>query len=129
MNPKGHPETLTNRGKGRKKGQVNKCTKVKEEFFQAYYKLGGLKNLLKLFADKKWCKACGALYPADHKDKRCTCGGVLKLISGEAVQRQFMFGVLPQLMPKKTEPEGKGVVILEVERIEKDPKSGLGEDD
>ena len=121
-------QNLTRKGKGRPKGALNKCTQVKEEFFQAYYKLGGLKNLLKLFADKKWCKACGALYPANYEYKCCTCGQALKLISGEAVQRQFMFGVLPQLMPKKTELEGNvglsGSLKIEIVGREKKDHQG-----
>jgi hypothetical protein len=131
MNPKGNPENLTRKGKGRPKGSVNKCTQVKEEFFQAYFKLGGLKNLLKLFADKKWCSACGQTYPAKHLEKMCTCGQRLKLIPGDITQKQFIFNVLPQLIPKKTEIEGKGisVVVLEARKVQKPPNSGLGEEE
>jgi hypothetical protein len=126
-----NPNSLKNLRKGGgRKGQPNKCTQVKDEFFQAYFKLGGLKNLLKLFADKKFCSACKTLYPANHKEKFCTCGQLLVVISGETTQKQFLFGVLPQLMPKKTDIDGKGinVIILEALRIDKGPKAGLGDD-
>jgi len=87
--------------KGKPKGAVSKYVKVRDDFFKAYYKLGGLKNLLTLFEDRRWCRECGNTYPAEPYRKDCECGKPLKLQSGQSTEKEFMFKVLPGLMPKK----------------------------
>lgn len=94
---------------GRKVGAVNKCVKVKDDFFKAYYKLGGLKNLLTLFDDKRVCNLCGKEFTLDDPLLQCDnpdCNGRIRFQRGKNTEREFFFRVLPQLMPKKVDLEG-----------------------
>ena len=100
--------------RGKPKGAISACTKAKNDFFKAYFKLGGLRNLMHLFEDRKWCKACGTNYPRDYDQKFCKCGEVVKFIPGEITQREFFFKVLPQLMPRRADIEGNLSGILTI---------------
>jgi hypothetical protein len=115
---------------GKPRGAVSACTRAKNDFFKAYFKLGGLKNLMHLFEDRKWCKACGTNYPRDYDQKFCKCGELVKLIPGEITQREFFFKVLPQLMPKKADVDLKGssVIILEAGPVNKPINSGISDE-
>jgi hypothetical protein len=75
MNPKGKPENLTNR-KGRPKGALNKCTRAKEEYFRAFFQLGGIKYLKQELKESKRSRG------------------------------KYLLDTLPSLMPKKTDIEG-----------------------
>ena len=46
-NPKGNAANLTNAGKGRPLGAKNKFTKLKEDYLEAFEKLGGVESLFK----------------------------------------------------------------------------------
>lgn len=89
---------------GRPKGAVGKCVKVKDDFFKAYFKLGGLKNLLTLFDDKRVCITCGKDFALDSPLVECDlCNGRIRFQSGKVVEREFLMRVLPQLMPKRVD--------------------------
>jgi len=61
-------------GPGRPRGSKSKGAKIKDDFFNAYFKMGGKKWLLGFLADKRNA-------------------------------REFLFKVLPSLMPKKVDLE------------------------
>jgi len=44
-NPKGNPDNLTAKGKGRKKGSKNKFTNIKQAFLDAFEQVGGMNEL------------------------------------------------------------------------------------
>jgi len=92
---------------GKPTGAVSKYVKVRNDFFKAYYKLGGFKNFLTLFETRRWCRACGNTYPEEPYKKFCDCGELLKLQSGQSTQKEFFFKVLPGLMPKKFDLDAK----------------------
>jgi hypothetical protein len=73
MNPKGMPQNMTRKGMGRPKGVKNKCTKAKEEYFRAFFQLGGIKYLKQELKESKRSRG------------------------------KYLLDTLPSLMPKKTE--------------------------
>ena len=44
-NPKGNAANLTNAGKGRPRGSRNKFTKLKDDYLEAFEKMGGVEGL------------------------------------------------------------------------------------
>ena len=79
---------------GRPKGAVSRCTRAKDDYFRVYEKLGGYKAFLKYIRENR------QLWP------------------------EFFFRVLPSLMPKKTELEGKlGIAgTLKIEIVGRDKR-------
>lgn len=73
MNPVGNPNLKP--GPGRPKGSSPKCVKVRNDFIEAYFKMGGIKWLIGFLSDKRNA-------------------------------RDFLFRVLPLLMPKKLDIVG-----------------------
>ena len=72
MNPRGNPESLP---KGRKPGQKNKATRIREEYYWVYGKTG--KKGLKEFVE-----------------------------ASKANKSQFLFKVIPGLLPRETDVKG-----------------------
>lgn len=133
-NPKGHPATLTNMGKGRKKGSKNKCTQAKEDFFKWYFRQGRLKALDELASDAMRCHDCGFEFP--YKSDAVECPHCKKKDLRVIPRRlsflnKFLTDVLPTLMPKRADVDLKGtpVVILEAAPILKPANSGMSSDD
>jgi hypothetical protein len=100
MNPKGNPENLTRKGKGRPKGALNKSTRAKNDYFRAFFQLGGIKYLKNELKESK------------------------------RIRQRFLLHTLPGLMPKKADlgEDGK-MFFYEVAPIHKPENSGLGEED
>lgn len=133
-NPKGHPETLTNKGKGRKKGSKNKCTQAKDDFFHWYFRQGRLKALDELASDAMRCHDCGFEFP--YKSDAVECPHCKKKDLRVIPRRlnflnKFLTDVLPTLMPKKNDLDVKGasVIFYEVGKVNKPPNSGLSEEE
>ena len=88
------------KGKGRPKGALNKSTCAKNDYFKAFFQLGGIKYLKKELKESKRSR------------------------------QTFLLHTLPALMPKKTDLGGDGVkvVILKASPIDKPKNSGMGEE-
>lgn len=87
----GNPQNLTNAGKGRKKGSVNKTTKLaKEAIAEAFDELGGKDGLV------KWAKT-------DTEN--------LKV---------FYATIWPKIIPIQTELTGKDGGAIQMEKVQND---------
>lgn len=87
MAGKGNPQNLTNAGKGRAKGSVNKTTKLaKEAIAEAFDRLGGADRLV------EWAQ--------EDPDN----------------ERVFYTALLPKLIPVQTELTGKDGKAIEIEQ-------------
>lgn len=84
--------------KGKPKGAISGCTKTKNDYFKVYEKMGGYNGFLKFIKENR------QLWP------------------------EFFFKVLPGLMPKKTELEGKIGVSgpLRIEIVGREKKDDQG---
>ena len=96
MNPKGTPENLTRKGMGRLKGASNKSTRAKNDYFKAFFQLGGIKYLKKELKESKRSR------------------------------QRFLLQTLPGLMPKKADlgEDGPKMVFYEVAPIHKPKIAG-----
>ncbi|QPQ55585.1 hypothetical protein IC614_03000 [Allosphingosinicella flava] len=87
MAGKGNPQNLTNAGKGRKKGSINKTTKLaKEAIAEAFERLGGADRLV------EWAQ--------EDPDN----------------EKVFYTALLPKLIPVQTELTGKDGGAIEFEQ-------------